>query len=216
MRYNRGEVQHFASYNPKKSKFDIATSVKSVFWVHRTFLNSLSTFIAFCILFFSIGIAVEMTVSPDDDIRRYFDANLVIIGEVLACTTKTVEERNSLITSGSDSGAIYHYITEVDIYNVKVDEVLKGAYKDSLIIVQSKKFGGHNSTTKFQGLNEKGESLFVAEAWVFCDMGADRILREGKYIILIKKQDSIYTSILARPCDKYFLNLYKEIQKKLF
>jgi len=154
------------------------------------------------------GFAVEI-VCPGEKARRYLDADLVIIGDVVSCTTKTIQEKDSL----GDSGWVYHHTTLMDIYGVKVDSVLKGSFTDSVIVVQSKPFGGDFRKSKFLEVDEKGDSLFVT--WLtqgFGGGGADRIHKPGRYIILLQGQDTIYTSTLCRQYSKFTVDL--EIEEK--
>ncbi len=161
-----------------------------------------------------LGFAAEPLV-PAERARKYLDANLVLIGDVVSYTTQTVQEEDSL----RDDGWMYHHVTLMDVYNVRVDSVLKGSLADSIIRVQSKLFGGSTSRSKFLEVDEKGDSLYVAEIWAGDGGdGADRIRKLGRHIIILlmvlQREDTTYTSVLGSPYSESVLHFYKEVEEK--
>gem|GEM_PF-1632753 len=156
----------------------------------------------------SPGFAVEY-VDPNEVARRFRDADLVIMGNVVSCTTRTLKEGDSL---GHD-GWMYHHQTVVDIYRTEIHSLLKGHFSDSVIVVQSRPYsGGGTHRWKFDRVDEKGDSLGASEYSFWDGGGADRIHKLGKYIILIQKEDTAYVSMLSRSYTKDASDFYGELE----
>jgi len=145
---------------------------------------------------------------PSDEMARmYLDADLVIVGSVISSRTETLRSWDSL---GTD-GWTYHHKTMIDVYQIAVDSVLKGDHIDSLIVIHTTQYGGGIDRSKFDKFDEAGRPMYVGE--ITCDE-KDSISRRGEQIILLDKQDSVYTLILAINPDESLLAFYREVQEK--
>ncbi len=102
--------------------------------------------------------------------NRYFAADLIIFGEILSCTTSVIKTEK---TPG-DSGWTLHFNTFLNSCLVRVDSVLKGHYSDSTIVIFSEDTQHYQS--RFDRLDEKGDSMFVGMAYLDFD---DRIRIPG-------------------------------------
>ncbi|MFA5034070.1 MAG: hypothetical protein WC614_13765 [bacterium] len=170
------------------------------------------------ITFYSSGFAVEKVT---DHAQRYLDANLVIVGNVLSCSTKVITKKDSLITSGSDSGWVRHWDVSVDIYKTKVDTVVKGVFADSIIIIESKPYAGNIWKSQSLEIDEKGNPKRKCIGRVGKDYSgsADRIHNQNidgqKYIILLQKKGTTYISTLFYGYDKDIIDyFYKGLDKE--
>lgn len=142
--------------------------------------------------------------------QMYQDANLVIAGDVISICTNKVSERDTL----ESDGWIHVYRTLVDTYFVRVDSVLKGSYSDTLITIESKNYPDHPHRKRFAEINEKGDSLFVAECSPReCEI-VGMITKLGKGIILLKKEDDRYISILYCGFNELILDFFKRLKNK--
>ncbi|MDP3024197.1 MAG: hypothetical protein Q8O10_01535 [candidate division Zixibacteria bacterium] len=147
-------------------------------------------------------------VDPYEDARRYLDAGLVIVGQVLSCTTTVTEEREI----PGDSGWVNHQDKLMKTYTIRVDSVLKGSIPDSTIIIQSESFNTWRS--RLFNIGEKGDSLFLGQDFLSIDESDAVVPESGKFILLLKEVDGIYTSILCRAYDKFNLDFLKEVKEK--
>lgn len=168
--------------------------------------------IIIALLLFSSSTAIEIVVGTNIA-QIYRDAGLVIIGDVISISTRTISERDSL----ESDGWIHIYRTLVDTYYVRVDSVLKGSYGDSLIIIESKNYPDYPRRRKFTEINEKEDSLFVTE----CTHGfgyeyerVGKITKLGKGIILLKNEDDSYISMLYCNFSEDILDFFREAENK--
>lgn len=173
-------------------------------------LSSLCIFVTL-FLISSSGIFASEVLDNFKMARRYLDADLVLIGNVLSCSTQIIEEEDQ---PGSN-GWVQHSTKLMNTYRVKVDSILKGDFPDSVIVIQNESFKTYASRTTFNKLDEKGDSMFLEEQTLQTnDEGWDRIPGLGKFILLLKKKDGLYTSILCHSPDEYSLNLYRQVKEK--
>jgi len=143
--------------------------------------------------------------------RRYLDADLVIVGEILACSTKTIEEKDL----PGNNGWFHHYTKFVNTHLVRVDSVMKGAFADSIIIIKRESSKGYDWKSEFVSITEKGDSLFNMEMRPGVGgEGWDSIPDSGKCIILLVEKDSIYTPTLCSGYNKSSIDFYREVEEK--
>ena len=146
-----------------------------------------------------------------NEARRYLDADLVIVGEILACSTQIVEEKDL----PGNNGWFHHYTRFVNTHLVRVDSVMKGAFADSTIIIKRESSKGYDWKSEFVRITEKGDSLFKMEMRPGVGgEGWTSIPDSGKCIILLVVKDSVYTPTLCRDYDKSTIDFYKEIEEK--
>jgi len=173
-------------------------------------LGKISVFSALLLMFCSGALATEV-LDNFKMARSYLDADLVIIGDVLSCSTEVAEEKDVL---GSD-GWVQHFTKLVSTYAVRVDSVLKGSLRDTLIIIQNESGKSYALRTTFFKLDEKGDSLFLGETTApMNDVGWNSIPELAKYVLLLKKKDGKYTSILCHSPDEYSLDLYRQVKEQ--
>ncbi len=142
---------------------------------------------------------------PVDLYENYLDADLVIVGNVLSCSTKIIEEKE-LPETGS---WIWHCTKFMNIHMVRVDSVIKGSFSDTTLIIQNESF------KTYYWREEKGDSLSSMKIRPgIGDESVSNIPGLGKFIIILKKKDGIYTSTLCMAYDKSILDFYKKIQEK--
>lgn len=166
------------------------------------------TFTNLFLMLCSCAFATEVL---DNEASRYFDADLVIVGEILACSTKTIEEKDS----PGNNGWFHHYTKFMNTHLVRVDSVMKGAFADSTIIIKSESSKGYDWKSELVSITEKGDSLFNREMSLrFGGESWANIPDSGKYIILLVVKDSVYTPILCRDYDKSTIDFYREIEGK--
>ncbi|MFA5034065.1 MAG: DUF4424 family protein, partial [bacterium] len=150
--------------------------------------------------------------------EKYLSADLVTIGTALSCTTKVIQDE-SLSIPGSDTADISHYTTVTDIYNIKVDSVIKGVFADSIIIVRSPSYR-NILKSKFTGRDARGKPVFVTKTVKDFFNTPDRIngswyvTSKTKCIALLQKKDTTYTSTLFRRYDKDIIDFYKGLDKR--
>ena len=165
--------------------------------------------IYFTLILISALEAVEI-VSPLDAAQRYLNADLVLVGKVLSIEVKIIKDS---VTQNGD-GWQYEHRKLLDIYNVKIDSILKGSYSDSLILIQSQPYSGHEEKSKFAKIDSLGDSIFISEILYNQDYrgGSDLISTPGMYIILLNKVGGSYISILTNNFEKNTLMFYRKIQ----
>jgi hypothetical protein len=146
-------------------------------------------------------------ITEESHANRYFRADLIIFGEVLSCTTSVIRTEN---TSG-DSGVIHRHTTFQTSCFVKVDSMLKGYYSDSIIVVFDE--NTQDMQTKFEKLDEKGESLFVGEMTVEL---TDKIYlpSASKWIIFLVDKDGDCYFLWYTEYNKGTLDLYHKFEEK--
>jgi len=173
-------------------------------------LGKISVFSALLLMFCSGALATEV-LDNFKMARGYLDADLVIIGDVLSCSTEVAEEKD---VPGSD-GWVQHFTKLVSTYAVRVDSVLKGSLSDTMIIIQNESGKSYALRTTFFKLDEKGDSMFMVEQPSETnDIGWNSIPGLGKFILVLKKKDGLDTSILCHSPDEYSLNLYRQVKEK--
>ena len=167
--------------------------------------------ISFILTLYSISEAVEI-VSPFDAAQRYLNADLVLVGKVISIEVKIIEDS---VTQNED-GWQYHHRKLLDIYNVRIDSILKGSYSDSLIMIQSQPYSEHEEKSKFAKIDSLGDSIFISEISYNYGYrgGSDLISTPGMYIIILNKVGCSYISILANNFEKNTLMFFREIQKE--
>jgi len=170
---------------------------------------------AFLLLISSCTLYAAKVVNLFEYARSYLDADLVIVGQPLSCTTIVVEEKN---IPGNNGWTIY-YKKLLNIHQIRIDSLMKGSYDDSTIVIQSESYYRHDwkSTGPTGTVNEKGDSLY--EMVIMKPNGSDYISdavipSSGKFIILLSEKEGIYTSILCRVYDKYHLDFFRIVQQK--
>lgn len=143
--------------------------------------------------------------------RLYLDADLVIVGKILACSTKIIEEKD-VPASG---GWFHHYTRFLDTHLVKVDSVIKGVFADSTIIIKREFSEGYDWKSEIVSIAERGDSLIkMSMTPQIGGRGWAGIPDSGKYIILLVEKDSIYTPTLCTGYDKLSLDFYREVEEK--
>ena len=163
---------------------------------------------AFLFLISCYKLFAAKLVNPHEDARSYLDADLVIAGRVLSCTTKVIERREI----PADSGWIQHYDKFQKIHIIKVDSLVKGSFVDSTIVIQTE--SSQEWRSRLFKIDEKGDSLFIGEAFVRDEEGDAVIPESGKFIILLKKKEGIYISTLCRVYNKFNLDFFREVEEK--
>ncbi|MFH1219376.1 MAG: hypothetical protein V1694_02870 [Candidatus Eisenbacteria bacterium] len=147
---------------------------------------------------------------PSDEMARmYLNADLVIVGSAISSRTDTLRSWDSL---GTD-GWTYHHKAMIDVYWVAVDSVLKGDYRDSAIVIHTTQYGGGIDRSRFDKFDEAGRPRYVGEMVDTYDE-RDSISERGEQIILLDKQDSLYTLTLAVDPDESIVAFYREVQEK--
>ncbi len=151
-------------------------------------------------------------VSPLDAAQRYLNADLVLVGKVISIEVKIIKDS---VTHNEDGWQYYHREL-VDIYNVKIDSILKGSYSDSLIMIQSQPYSGHEEKSKFANIDSSGDSIFISEVMYNPGYrgGSDLISTPGIYIILLNKVEDRYISILANNFVKNNLMFFRKVQNE--
>jgi len=169
------------------------------------------TFVSLFLIFCS-GLFASECITNLDEARRYLDADLVIVGDVIGCSTKVVEEKD---TPG-DSGWVYHWTKFINLHFVRVDSVIKGCFTDSVIIITSYSFRDYALKRIFEGITEKGDSMFsyMGEEALPDDGSWSDIPDSGKFIILLKEKDCIYISTLCDAYSKAAIDFYREVDEK--
>lgn len=175
----------------------------------KCILSSLCIFVTL-FLIFSSGIFATEVLDNSKMARRYLDADLVLIGNVLSCSTQIIEEKDQ---PGSN-GWVQHSTKLMNTYRVKVDSILKGDFPDSVIVIQNESFKTYARMTIFYKLDEKSDSMFMEQHFETNDIGWNSISGLGKFILLLKKKNGLYTSILCHSPDEYSLNLYRQVKEK--
>ena len=151
-------------------------------------------------------------VGPGTIASRYLKADLVIIGNVISIKTETIKENRRILKDGWTR--IDRIL--VDVYTVQIDSVLKGASKDSVIIIQSNPFSDGDSRIKFDKVNEDGDSIFI-QSWGIGPGyrgGADLIHKIGKHIVLIKFDNEKNISTLSLEFDKNHLAFLRRVDEE--
>jgi hypothetical protein len=138
----------------------------------------------FILILSSTSSAIEI-VTYGEAAERYFQSDIIIVGDLIKKETKELKNDDELYQ-------FYQHkyepdISIYDIYEVRIDSVMKGSYKDSTITLLSQPY-----------LHAFGGS-------------ADRIRRSGKYIIFIKVVMHCYVSELAAPYLNEKILFLKEI-----
>jgi hypothetical protein len=171
--------------------------------VHRA-----CTLVVLTLLLCSTAKATEC-ITPESHARRYFDADLLVFGEVLTCTTTVVSEED---VSG-DSGWMYHNTTRVTEIRVRIDSLLKGSVHDSIIIVQKKSTQTWNS--RFLKTAETGDSLFLGEMSVLPGPGeASEVPSSGSWILFLTEKDGGFKFMWRADYNKCNLDLYKIFEEE--
>lgn len=178
----------------------------------RYLQNCLSfyVFILFLLIFPSHGLA---RISSYVHAKIYLAADLVIIGDILSCTTKVVKEDTCII----DTGSVTHWKISINNYKIKVDTVIKGVFADSIIIIKSEPYATNIVRTKSLGLDEESNSKSSVSK-NFSDSD-DRInnwnINNHKHIILLHKKDTTYISMLLHDYNKDIINyFYKGLDRE--
>lgn len=178
-------------------------------WLINTFsLWRICTFASlFLIIFYSGLFASECFPFPDEIARRYLDADLVIVGDVIGCSTKVVEEKDTL----GDDGGVYHSKKFLIYHTVRVDSVIKGCYADSTILIQNKYPKGYS--WRSISFNDSSGLVEMSTAGI-SDVSVSDIPDAGKFIILIKKEDRMHISTLCDAYSKANIDFYREVEEK--
>jgi hypothetical protein len=139
--------------------------------------------------------------------RKYLDADLAIIAEVISFLPRNIDESDSL---GAD-GWTYHRIRKVVLCDAIVDSVLKGDYGDSIITFQSVPYTERSRSR----LVRPSDSLYVMEitdnVW---DHIPGRIFRLGRYILLFRIEDGVHECIYDSSCKQSIFDLFREVEEK--
>jgi hypothetical protein len=147
---------------------------------------------------------------PSDEMARmYLDADLVILGSAISSRTETLRSWDSL---GTD-GWTYHHKAMSDVYQVAVDSVLKGDCRGSQIVIHTTQYGGGINRSRFDKIDGAGRPMYLGELIDTPDE-KDSISGRGEQIILLDKQDSVYTLTLAVSPDESTLAFYRQVQEK--
>ncbi len=162
------------------------------------------------ILASSRGFAAEC-IDPDREAQRFRNADLVVVGNVLSHTTKTLKDEMS--PPGLD-GWMYRHRTIVDIYRIEIEGILKGDFSDSVIVIQTNPYNAQEERHRFDKIDEKGDSLYLGE--IMYPWGRDSWImsKSRKYIILIQKQDTAYTYMLSRPYTEDRFDFFRRLEDK--
>jgi len=144
--------------------------------------------------------------------KRYLNADLVIIGEVISIKTETIHENKTI----KKNGWTHIDRTIIDFYTVKIDSIIKGANKNSKIMIQSKPFSDNEYKEKFETINAIGDSLFTAVLGKFYGYrgGTDIINKIGNFIILIEVENNKNISTLSMKITEDNLNLLQKVKEK--
>ena len=172
-----------------------------------------------CILVFcAISFAKEI-ITPKEAAERYLNSELVIIGNVFKIAKQELKDSVSLINL-AESYSFNPDIYSVDIYYVKLDSILKGSYKDSVITIFSKPYidvhsesNDRNKNTETFSTYREAVSAYVKNFNRSFRGGAGEIYKIGKYIILINKKENYYISSLAIIYADEKLLFFKEVAK---
>jgi hypothetical protein len=146
-------------------------------------------------------------ITEESHANRYFTSDLIIFGEILTCTTGVVKTES---TPG-DSGWTLCYNTFLNSCLVRVDSVLKGHYSDSTIVIFNE--DTQHYQTRFDRLDEKGDSMFVGMAYPEID-DRIRIPGSGKWIIFLVDQDGSCYFLWNSEYNKSNLDLYRKFEEK--
>lgn len=151
-------------------------------------------------------------VSPFDAAQRYLNADLVLVGKVISIEVNIIEDS---VTQNNDGWQYYHRKL-LDIYNVKIDSILKGSYSDSVIMIQSQPYSENEEKSKFANIDSIGDSIFISEISYNNGYrgGSDLISTPGTYIILLNRIEGRYISILANNFVKNTLMFFRKVQKE--
>jgi hypothetical protein len=172
----------------------------------RESLIPLDCIIAFLAVIHSDGFGAE-AISWEREARRYLTADIVITGSLISDSTMSVREE---WTPGPD-GSRYLDRAFMDIYRVEVDTVLKGDFSDSVVVLESRPYS-RTENHMFDRVDERGDSIFVAEVVLLWGGIPGKISGTAKYIILIEKQDNAYVSMFSRRHSQATMDFFRQFQ----
>ena len=149
-------------------------------------------------------------ISPENIIRSYSEADVVFVGDVISCSTELVQDKRWQL----DGAWIYHHQTLRDSYTVKVVTMVKGMCRDSVIVVESQRYGGVTEKwrNRFLRLDDRVDSMFVCDRSLIDGGDHPRYLKVlNRYILLVKNRDSSYVLINAHEFDDFLFEFYRKL-----
>ena len=151
-------------------------------------------------------------ITPESHARRYHQADVVIFGQVISCTTNVVERKDV----PGDSGWVNHYTTHASTCTVRVDSVLKGALAESVMVIQ--KEWSRAWMSRSEPIDENGESPCVGQiAMAAVSPGpgeANEIPSSGRWILFLMEDDSTYTFLWRADYNRMNLDLYGKLAEE--
>lgn len=177
--------------------------------------------ISLCLIFLSsLTLAVDITkvytVEEWEKLRKqeYLNADLVIVGQALSCTTRLIETHDRVW----EDSWVSHYTTYIDDYQIKIFFTLKGTISDSILNAQSDSYTQSTTSPPILEIDEKHDTMVHTSGIMQYPLDGqpqpNRITIHDTWIILLQKKDTSYVLTYFTGNTKDELDFYQSFAKK--